>query len=363
MRKIDLYLLKHFFSVLAIALVSFVIVFIIVDAVENLDRFIDAEVPMKIVGAYYLNSFPWFVQVGLPMAMLLSTIFTLGLLSRSNELAAMKSAGISLYRMAAPLIIGAVVISTVSFFLEDRLVTLGNRNRSAIEKERAIRLTKQPYDARKRNIFLQKSDRFHIAIDRYRPENKRAIGVAMQFLQDGHLSKRIDANWMEWDGDRKAWRFHTFAMREFHPDGFESRVEFSREDTVLAVDFNPEDITRQAISPEEKTYAELKEFIAELKNSGVDTTRWEVNLHGKISFAFTNLIVVLFAFPLVASKAKGSLAFGAGISVFVIFAYYAFIRIGQTLGYKGILDPFLSAWIANLIFSVGGVVLLILARK
>ncbi|MFQ6615479.1 MAG: LptF/LptG family permease [Fidelibacterota bacterium] len=363
MKKIDLYLVGYFFTILAAALVSFVVIFIIVDAVENLDRFIDAEIPVGIIGAYYLNSCPWFIQVGLPMAMLLSTILTIGLLSRRNELVAMKSAGISLYRIALPIFISAVVVSVGSFFFEDQAVTLGNRNRRAIEKERAIRLRKQPYDTRKRNIFLQKSDRLHIAIDRYRPEQKRATGVAMQFLEKGRLTSRVDANWMEWVEDRKAWRIHTYAIREFHPDGFESRVEFSRGDTLLAVNFDPDDITRQAVSPEEKSYAELKLFIQELKDSGVDTTRWDVNLHGKISFAFTNLIVVLFALPLVASKAKGSLAFGAGISVFVIFAYYAFIRIGQTLGYKGILDPFLSAWIGNVVFSLGGVVLLILARK
>ncbi|MFQ6675335.1 MAG: LptF/LptG family permease [Fidelibacterota bacterium] len=363
MKKIDRYLVGYFFSILAAALVSFVVVFIIVDAVENLDRFIDAGVPLGVVGTYYLNSCPWFIQVGLPMAMLLSTIFTVGLLSRRNELAAMKSAGISLYRIAAPLLIGAVLVSIASFFFEDRVVTTGNRNRRAIEKERAIRLRKQGYDARKRNIFLQKSDRLHIAIDRYRPEQKRAIGVAMQFLEQGHLSRRIDANWMEWDDERNAWQIHTYALREFHPDGFESRVSFSRGDTLLAVDFTPDDITRQAISPEEKSYAELKIFIGELKESGVDTTRWQVNLYGKVSFAFTNLIVVLFAFPLVATKARGSLAFGAGMSVFVIFGYYAFIRIGQTFGYKGMLDPLLSAWIANLVFSIGGVLLLMAARK
>ena len=49
--------------------------------------------------------------------------------------------------------------------------------------------------------------------------------------------------------------------------------------------------------------------------------------------------------------------------MFVIFAYYAFIRFGQTLGYKGILEPFLSAWIGNLIFCFGGILLLVRARK
>ena len=182
-------------------------------------------------------------------------------------------------------------------------------------------------------------------------------------MENGKLTRRIDTNRMTWLPQDGKWRLETYAIREFHPDGFETAVHFSRKDTVVTVNFSPEDLTRQATSPQEKNYNNLKIFIAELNESGVDTTRWKVNLYGKISFAFTNVIVVLFAFPLVAFKPRTGLAFGAGMSVFVIFGYYAFIRFGQTLGYKGILEPALSAWIGNIIFCLGGIILLMRARK
>ena len=83
----------------------------------------------------------------------------------------------------------------------------------------------------------------------------------------------------------------------------------------------------------------------------------------KISFSLTALIVVLFGLPLAVSKQKGGLAFAAGMSVLVIFAYYAFIKFGQSLGYKEVLDPLLSAWIGNIIFGIGGIILLLSVRK
>ena len=83
----------------------------------------------------------------------------------------------------------------------------------------------------------------------------------------------------------------------------------------------------------------------------------------KISFAFTNLIVVLFGLPLVVIKPRGGLTFGAGMSFLVIFFYYAFIKFGQSLGFKGILEPMISAWIGNVVFSIGGLLLLFLTRK
>jgi len=363
MKHIDLYLIQQFLLILGMSLIAILSIFVIVDLVENLDRFIDASVPANIIVRYYLYSCPWFINIGLPMAVLISTIFTIGLLSKRNELTAMKSSGISLYRIAVPLIISAIIISAGSFYFEDQLVILGNQKRHQIEKEYVIRLRKKTYQAKKRNIFLQKTNQFHIAIDRYVERQKKALGVAMQFLENDQLKKRIDANWMIWNEDTKIWKAHIYAIREFHPDGFEAKVHFSKGDTLLDVNFTPDDISREAISPEERNYGQLKVFIAELANSGVDTTRWKVNLHAKISFAFTNLIVVLFSLPLVASKPKGGLAFGAGMSVFVIFSYYAFIRFGQTLGYKGMLEPFFSAWLGNVVFSIGGIVLLFFVRK
>ena len=95
---------------------------------------------------------------------------------------------------------------------------------------------------------------------------------------------------------------------------------------------------------------------------GVATTRWEGSRFLKISFAFTNLIVVLFGIPLTVLKTKNSLSFGIGSSVLVIFCYYAFIKFGQTLGYNGIINPLLSAWLGNIIFTIGGLILLSRAK-
>ncbi len=67
----------------------------------------------------------------------------------------------------------------------------------------------------------------------------------------------------------------------------------------------------------------------------------------KISFAFTNLIVVLFGLPLVVMKSKGGLSFGAGMGIFVIFVYYAFIKFGMSMGYKVIISPMVAAWMGN----------------
>ena len=100
MKKLDQYLLLKFWSILGLSIIGFISIFIIVDLIENIDRFIDNHVPFNIILKYYFYTIPWFINIGLPMSVLISTIFSLGTIIKENEWTAMKAAGISLYRIS-----------------------------------------------------------------------------------------------------------------------------------------------------------------------------------------------------------------------------------------------------------------------
>ena len=80
-------------------------------------------------------------------------------------------------------------------------------------------------------------------------------------------------------------------------------------------------------------------------------------MHFKPAFACTSILMVLFGLSLSIRKPRSSLSIGIGISLFVIFLYYAGIKTGQSLGYKGVLTPLLSVWLPNLIFLLTGLYL------
>ncbi len=131
----------------------------------------------------------------------------------------------------------------------------------------------------------------------------------------------------------------------------------------MTLDVTPQDIIQKSKSTEEMNFVELSQQIEKLNENGVNTRRWEVDRYFKVSFAFTNLIIVLFGIPLVTMRPTGGLTFGAGVGILVIFVYYAFIKFGLSLGYKGMMDPILAAWLGNIVFCIGGLALLFLARK
>ena len=135
MKKLDIYLLRQFISILTMAILGFVSVFVIVDLIENIDKFIDNAVPIKIIILFYFYTLPWFFSIGLPMATLIATVFSIGLMAKRNEWTAMKSSGISLYRIAIPLIVAGIFLSIISYELDNNLVTKGNEKVSEIEKK------------------------------------------------------------------------------------------------------------------------------------------------------------------------------------------------------------------------------------
>jgi lipopolysaccharide export system permease protein len=104
-----------------LTLTGFVCVILVVDLIENLDRFIDNAIPAKITLKYYIYAIPWFLNIGLPMSMLISTVFSIGLLAKRNELTAMKATGISLYRIALPITVIGLIVSFISFFCRKTL--------------------------------------------------------------------------------------------------------------------------------------------------------------------------------------------------------------------------------------------------
>ena len=297
MKKLDLYLLRQFISILGMSLLGFLCVFIIVDLIENLDRYIDNKMPWKIVLQYYGYSLPYFINIALPMSMMIATVFSIGMMVKRNEWTAMKSAGISLYRLTAPLLIFSILISLVSFEFDNKYVSWGMSMRGAIEKEYMKKKPRRRSKKTLKDVFMQKEEYYHIAITTYHSHSHKAEGITMITFADSIIQQRLDAKNMTWIDSLDSWAISNYSIRNFDEHGVEQKVYNSELDTLLNLQFAPDDITKGTKHPEELNFSELKARIEYLQNNGVDATRWEVQRHFKVAFAFTNLIVVLLRAP------------------------------------------------------------------
>ncbi|MBT5956727.1 MAG: YjgP/YjgQ family permease [Candidatus Marinimicrobia bacterium] len=351
LKLMDFYILKQFISKLVATTIAFIVIFIVVDIIDHLDKFIDASMPAVAILKYYIYTIPWFVSIGFPMAMLLSTVFTLSILQKNSELTAIKASGVGFRRIATPLLIMGFIFSLLSFGFDNYVVTKHYQKRLLLEEEHGIRKSRTK-NAKKRNIYRQLDANTILSIKRFQFNNKMAYGISIQKFDGQSLTYRLDSPKMQWNDKEHSWIIPNYTIRQWN----NGQLEFSthNQDSTMYSEITPIDLTRETGKPEEMDYKNLAEFVEKLQRNGIYEPRWAVNLHFKTALAGTSFLMVLFGLSLAIRKPRSSLAIGVGMSIGVIFLYYAVLKFGQTLGYKGVLDPFISVWGPNFIFFLIG---------
>ncbi len=354
MHLMDKYILKGFFQKLFSTTLAFIVIFIVVDIIDHLDKFIDSSMPAVAILKYYIYTIPWFISIGFPMAILLSTVFTLSLLQKHSELTALKASGIGVNRVAIPLLLMGFLFSFISFHFDNEVVTSNYQKRILLEEKYRLRSSSSK-NVKKRDIYRQLDSQSVLSIKRFQSSNQTAYGVSIQTFENQDVIKRLDANKMVWNEADQKWNIEKYSQRKWANN--QIIFDASKIDTSLSLGITPLDLTRETGKPEEMNYNELKLFVDKIKQNSINEPRWEVNLHFKTALAGTSFLMVLFGIPLAIRKPRSSLAMGIGLSIGVIFLYYAALKFGQTLGYKGVLSPFISVWWANISFFCVGVYL------
>ena len=377
MRLLDLYISRKFFFILIFALVAFISIFTVVDLVEKLSDYIDRQVPGLIVASFYFYFIPYILVLMFPISLLLASLFSVGQLSKYNELTAMKASGLSIYRILAPLLIISLLMSLGMMLFGEKVVPVANQRKAEI-KDQYIDRMPQNLPARLSNLYFQESLEPENASDEWLRKaatsgrNRRVfIGfydakamtadkISIQDYDGVFITRRIDANALQWREGEGQWRAIRGYERTFE-NGGETAVKF---DTLVLshLSFTPEVLTRVQKNPEEMSYGELQAFIREIANNGGDPQRWLVDLYLKISFPFAGFIIVLFGAPLAVGRARSSGAVGIALTLVIAFLYFGTVKTGQTLGQNGALHPLLGAWMGNIIFFISGVIVLVRAR-
>ena len=202
-----------------------------------------------------------------------------------------------------------------------------------------------------------------IALEKFNSNNNVAINLNFLEVENGMLLKRIDSKKAIWNNELNQWNLKNFSIRDFDSNGAEKNVIISKNDSLIALDFSPIDIINTASFSEEVSYSELKNQIQSLKNNGVNTQKWEVDLNYKIAYSFISIIVIFCGIPLSVYRSNTTLAFGGGLSLATIFSYVILLKFGQSLAYGGVLSPFFGAWMSNFVFIGIGIYLMLNARK
>lgn len=358
LKTLDRYILVYFIAALLLVSISIGVLIIALNMIEEIQDFVDHNVPIMDILTYYVYFSGWILKSFLPIFVLLAALISIGILARRNEILAMKASGISLYRIAAPLLVFTFLLSLGHIYYNEFIFAEANKRRVEM-KEYTIKKRSRKMRTTVRNIYRQVNKDFFYTIASYNTTKKEGYEVRFYRSQSDKLTDLITAKRLAYTS--QGWMLYDGITRLF-TDSAESFEEF---DSLSAayIREQPSDFEIPLGKPEDMSYYELRHYIKMMKRSGGPYMRELVDLRFKVSYPFSSFIIILICVPIASNPKQGGLsvsfALGAGIALF----YFVCIKVTQSLGHSEILHPDLAAWLMNGLFFIVGLIIMFKARK
>jgi len=357
-RMLDRYVLRQLIPAYFLGVAGFALFFITADAFERIDVFVDNHTAMALILRYYAAGSVYNAILVSPIALLLAIFLVFGQMTRFNEVTAMKTAGLSLYRIFVPVWLFALLISGGCWWVADSVMPHANQQKKEIYNEKIRGRPPRTGGVRMNLNYLGPEGRIW-AVRRFDVRRKELQEAVIQDFGDGRLLRRVDARRVAWQDDH--WMFHDGVVRTFSEAG-ETAAPF--DSTILAeLTETPEDLARDEADPSQMAAAELGTFVRRLGQSGRPTAKYETERHLKFAYPLVNLMVALLALPLATRLRRGGIAIGFALSFLLFVLYVGMVRFGQILGHNGEMPPMLAAWLGNFIFGATGAFLMVRAPK
>jgi lipopolysaccharide export system permease protein len=360
MKIVNRYILNYFRRYFLLALMAFIGLYLIVDFLEKIDNFTRHNAPAKLYLLYYLNSVPMVAVQIVPLAVLLAVFLAIGALSRSNELTAIRSGGISLGHVAMPLLGIAFAISVGVMAASEFLVPVTTENARIIYNVEVK--GKQILASQRGNLWFHNSGQL-LNVRTFHADTMSLRGIiVLESDSNQQIIHRIDAKKASYEDDQ--WIMSGVVERHFNPDTGQP-ISLKRHATLaLRLDKTPEDFLENQPRPEEMNMVQLKEMADRLASGGFDDTRYRVDLFAKLGNPFSSLVMAFFGIPFAIQRGRNSnLAMGIGLSIAIGFTFFIAQTVLQAFGYSAVLPPMVAAWGANLIFLMLGIWSLLSTRS
>lgn len=346
---LDRYLVQGFLRVFFITLLWNTSLFIIIEFFDIVGAFINADATLWTIIRYFFYKTPVSLSRVIGFATLFSTLFSLGMLARTQEVVAMRSSGISVQRIALPLLVLSLLIGVSTFAWNETLVPVFTRQAQAIYKTE-IRKKQQKSLFGTADVWMRGEGSF-VNVDNFDPTTNTLKGVTVFLLnRDFSLRGLIEIPTATWNG--VGWKAAQATEWTTSKDG---KIVSRKTSGTLPITDSPEDLKLLARDAEEFTFFELQKQITDMRSKGMDATRYEVDLQAKLALPLISPLLVLIAIPFSLKKhLSGGMALSFGVAGLIAFSYWVLAAFCLSLGHSAALPSWISAWIPNAIFVMVG---------
>ncbi len=346
MTIIHRYISSLFFKYFGIVLLMVIVIYLSIDIFGRLDNLMEAQLtPFEMV-LFFGYKVPLIISQVTPAAVLLGVLGVFGIMNKNNEIIALKSAGVSLQYLMVPVLVIGLLLSAALFVFSEGLVPITTTCSHELEAKpsegHAVITSKEE------NIWL-KQHRAITHIQYFNPSESVIHGVTTLFFDaDFNLIRRIDAKRGIYRNSR--WILFSAMVQDLRRSGEASGTVFIKEKRAELA-FSPEDLKKVSKSAEEMSFSRLQRYVSKVEREGYDATRYRVDLYAKTAFPVICLIMGLLGAAIsLRGKTREGMAVSFAYGIVTAFVYWSLYSFCLSLGYGGVLPPFLAAWIVNLVF-------------
>jgi len=369
---IDRWLLGQLIPPLLFAISAFTVVSLSVGVMFDLIRkIVEFGLPISLAIQVMILKLPGFLVLSFPMSVLLSTLLAYGKLSANSEILALKSLGIKTSRLIIPALILSLLMTGLTFYFNNSLVPLTNNYSEALLRdglgksvsiERGHDIFFKGYgsytdlktnESTERNTFLNQ-----IFFSRVVEDNVMKNVTVLDFSKLGY-KQILSANQGVFDAKKSAWIFSDGRLITLDEDGRTTTIGFEKYvyplgDGPLKVSKIPDDANKMTLN---QAFAAKKLY--EETGNAREARKMSVRIQEKFTLPCACLVFGLIGSSLGSKpNLRSSKSQGFGLSVILILFYYILSFVSSSLGVKGTLTPFFSAWLPVFISFLAGFYLL-----
>lgn len=335
---------------------------------DLLRRVSDSGLPMSIAMQFFVLRLPYFVGLAFPMSMVLACLLVYGRLSSDSELIALRSCGVSIYRLVAPAVVIGLIMSGITFAFNEAVVPAANLKASQL-LDQALNKNKPSF--KERNILYRESKTIRLPSGEkdellsrlfyareFDGQQMKGLTI-LDFSQKG-LNQIVASDSAKWNAEEKTWDFFNGTIYVVAPNGsYRNIVRFDRQQIQLPR--TPLDIAKTARDSEEMTISEIRQYIDLIGQTGnqKEIRKMRLRIEQKSSMPFASLSFGLVAATLGIRPQRSGRAAGFGLTLIIVVSYYALMVAGQILYQAGIVNAFIGGWLPTLVALAAGVILVV----
>ncbi|MBC7924241.1 MAG: LptF/LptG family permease [Bryobacteraceae bacterium] len=352
---LDNYILSGFLFYFLLLLISFVAITHVYTFFELLSDILRNSIPMPLVARYLFFLTPKLIYDFTPVSVLVAVLVTFGILTRNNEVTAMKACGVSLYRLAVPVLIASSGLSLFLFGFDHYIVPDANRTQDAIRNQIKGKPVQTYLRPDRKWIFGEGSRIYYY---KYFDPSENVMADANVYELDPktfRLTRHISAERARWEPALQTWVFQNGWKREFRNSSESGFVSFKGTiATYPELNEPPTYFLKEVKQDKQMNFTELAAYIRELQQSGFDTIRLRVQYHKKFAVPLFAVIMALISVPFAFLSAHRGAMAGIGVSFGIGIAYLVISQLFEQVGNVNQLPATLAAWSPDAVFTLTG---------